>query len=459
MKYHHQHHASPNPNGVIASDGRNSTKAPGLLRAIVHMTLIVSVTWMVSITTLSSFERKRQQENDVSEQSESSRHLSGPSSSFRSSSSSSLSAANFVDTSIGCTTTRNAAANAGDTATGRIRQHQQQQQLQQLDSVIVGGTMKKTRNNYNFTVAICLITTDGEAYFQEWVDYHLLTMNFDAVYVYDNSPKHDLKRWHDNTRSHPLYQTVKIEHRPGPGYNTKTQKHLQSEVYEDCIQRYGQDTTGPQHDYFALIDIDEFLVPQQEKYDSIHSVLDEYLVPFGGSLVSNWVLFGSANRTVYSAVPVTKRFQYRDAEVHNVIKSIVKATDYLSQRNPHAVRLKRPDVNLPHTSEYPGAVQANIYDMKDRTKASSWVKASNVLLVYHYRYTSDKEYYYKRCIRDGLVGHWCDKSNNKIKNDAKTPDHVQSRPGEVLDDTAWNVLKRNVPKYRVYDTPDWGDFF
>jgi hypothetical protein len=200
-------------------------------------------------------------------------------------------------------------------------------------------------------------------------------------------------------------------------------------------------------------------VPQQEKYDGIHSVLEEYLVPFGGALVSNWVLFGSANRTVYSAAPVTKRFQYRDVDVHNVIKSIVKATDYRSQRNPHAVMLIAPDKNLVHTSEYPGAVQPNLFNMKDRTKASSWVKASGVLLVYHYRYTSDKEYYYKRCVRDGLVGHWCDKSKKKIKSDPRTPDHVQSRPGELFDDTAWKLLTLNVPKYQIYDTPEWEDFF
>jgi hypothetical protein len=207
----------------------------------------------------------------------------------------------------------------------------------------------------------------------------------------------------------------------------------------------------------ALIDIDEFLVPQQDKfYSGIHSVLEEYLVPFGGALVSNWVLFGSSNRTVYSPVPVTKRFQYRDVEVHNVVKSIVKATDYLGSRNPHAVKVGSAKV---YTSDYPGAIQPNMYDMKDRSKASSWVKASNVLLVYHYRFTSDKEYYYKRCVRDGLVGRWCDRSTNTIKSAANTPDHVQSRPGELFDDRAWKILTSSVPKYRIFDTPEWEDFF
>ena len=144
-----------------------------------------------------------------------------------------------------------------------------------------------------------------------------------------------------------------------------------------------------------MIDIDEFLVPQNPNYKSIHGILEDYLVPFGGALVSNWLLFGSANRTVYSPVPVTKRFQYRDTSAHNVVKSIVKATDFKGNRNPHAVRLKNK-TNV-HTSEYPGAIQANVYNESDHTKASSWAKASDVLLVHHYRYTSSKEYYYKVC--------------------------------------------------------------
>jgi hypothetical protein len=143
----------------------------------------------------------------------------------------------------------------------------------------------------------------------------------------------------------------------------------------------------------ALIDIDEFLVPQTPQYTNIHGILEDYLVPYGGALVSNWMLFGSANRTVYSPVPVTKRFQYRDAEPNHVVKSIVKATDFQGNRNPHAVKLADP-TNV-HTTEYPGAIQPNVYNESDKTKASSFVKASGVLLVHHYRYTSDKEHFYK----------------------------------------------------------------
>lgn len=208
--------------------------------------------------------------------------------------------------------------------------------------------------------------------------------------------------------------------------------------------------------FSALIDIDEFLVPQTAKYTNIHGILEDYLVPYGGALVSNWMLFGSANRTIYSPVPVTKRFQYRDAEPNHVIKSIVKATDFRGNRNPHAVRLA--NVTNVHTTEFPGALQPNVYDDKDKTKASSLVKASDVLLIHHYRYTSKKEYLFKRCIRGGLVGRWCDNEKGTVKNAEDTPSHIQSRPGEIFDDQAWKLLTSKVPKYRIYDTPEWEDF-
>lgn len=149
----------------------------------------------------------------------------------------------------------------------------------------------------------------------------------------------------------------------------------------------------------ALIDLDEFLVPQSAKYNNIHGILEDYLVPYGGALVTNWMLFGNANKTVFSPVPVTKRFQFKDSQPNAVIKSIVKAMDFQETRNVHAVLLK--NVNNVHTTEFPGAIQRNIYNDNDKTKASSMVKASDVLLIHHYRYTSDKEYFYK--VRNSLT--------------------------------------------------------
>ncbi|KAG7347446.1 glycosyl transferase family 2 protein [Nitzschia inconspicua] len=322
------------------------------------------------------------------------------------------------------------------------------------DNIIVTSVDKKV---YNFTVAICLVVSDAEQYIQEWIDYHLIAMDFENIYIYDNSKTFELSRWFNNTRQHSIYNRVLVHHRPGKGTDDGKGRFLQAGVYQDCIKQYGTSKHGPQHDYFALIDVDEYLVPQTPRYRDIHGILEDYLVPYGGALVSNWMLFGSANRTIYSPVPVTKRFQYRDAKPHPVIKSIVKASDFRGNRNPHAVLLKDPK-NV-HTTEYPGAIQHNVYDDNDKTKASSQVKASKVLLVHHYRYTSEKEHIYKRCIRGGLIGRWCDKKKGTVKTGDEVPSHIEPRPGEVFDDQAWQLLISKVPKYRIYDTQEWKDFF
>ena len=253
MKYNHSNFPTPKTATTTASSVR-------MLRGIVScMTLIVSVSWMVSImsiTTLSSSleqQQQQQQQQNLRQngQQQQQQTIVGAN---HNSVVSPLSQQRHLDERI-----QKQQNNQVDTTTAVVH----------VDYEDGGTIMKGNYNNhkgrhnnhnnryYNFTTAICLITTDGEAYFQEWVDYHLFVMNFDAIYVYDNSRKFDLKRWYTNTRSHPIYQNVVVHHRPGPGYNTITKKHLQSEVYEDCIRRYGQqDTTttqanndGPQHDY------------------------------------------------------------------------------------------------------------------------------------------------------------------------------------------------------------------
>ena len=192
---------------------------------------------------------------------------------------------------------------------------------------------------HNFTVAACVIVKDAEAYFEEWIDYHVGAMKVDQVYLYDHSVDFELERWYINSRADPIYRKTEVMHYKftGHSYNEEKDGYNQNVVYGDCMDRFGKD--GPKHDYMIFIDIDEFLVPQDERFSSVHSILEEYLVPFGGALVVNWMLFGTANKTVYSPVPVTKRFQYRESEAHGVIKSIVKSSDYRSHKNPHGVNL------------------------------------------------------------------------------------------------------------------------
>ena len=313
---------------------------------------------------------------------------------------------------------------------------------------------ERQSHTYNFTVAACVVVKDAEAYFEEWIDYHVGAMKVDQVYLYDHSVGFELQRWYNNSRDDPIYSRTEVIHYEftGSNYNEEKGGYNQEVVYQDCVERFGKD--GPKHDYMAFFDIDEFLVPQVERYFSIHSILEEYLVPYGGSLVVNWMLFGTANKNVYSPVPVTKRFQYRERESHGVIKSIAKTSDYRSHRNPHSINLLGNATV--RTTKYPGCIhQASI---TTSTGASDPERPSNVALLYHYRYTSMKEYLFKRCFRRDYLGgtNWCNKEGTGLKESVK--EHILPRPGSVYDDTAWKLLTRHVPKYRLYDDFGWKDY-
>lgn len=175
--------------------------------------------------------------------------------------------------------------------------------LRESSSAPVETTITTTTTTaYNFTVAICVMVKDAEAYLEEWLDYHLMGMKFQNIYLYDNSDLFELKQWYENTRSHPVYSNVEVLHYPGNSYIEEEEDYIQSIINADCVKRFGTDKNGPQHDYMAIIDIDEFVVPQQPRprpqhpapktYTEIRAILQDYLVPYGGALVLNWMLFG-----------------------------------------------------------------------------------------------------------------------------------------------------------------------
>jgi len=295
----------------------------------------------------------------------------------------------------------------------------------------------------NFTVAICAIVKDAEAYFMEWIDYNLLGLEFDQIYVYDNSENFELQRWFDNTRQHPDYRRVEVMH------YTSDKEFVQKKAYDECVNTYGK--AGPLHDYIAFIDYDEFIVMQQPRHDSIHDLLEEYLHPFGGALAINWMYMGSANRTIYSPLPVTKRFQYSDENALPTIKTIVKSSDFASVTNPHAANL------LKHTSVYDTAWPGSLANVD---KGSNSNVPTRIVLVYHYRFMSEKEFLLKQCWRTSLDKHnrGCDNVTNKVDLTGLS-EKFHPRAGTIFNDKAWTFLIRKVPKYKIYDLDEWHDNF
>jgi hypothetical protein len=99
-----------------------------------------------------------------------------------------------------------------------------------------------------------------------------------------------------------------------------------------------------------------------QKHSTVHDVFADYLHPYGGALAINWWMYhhGTSNRTIYAPIPLTKRFQYRDNEVHSILKTIVTSDDFGKVKNPHAVKKVRKEVAVPDTPTKPGGLQKQL---------------------------------------------------------------------------------------------------
>lgn len=205
---------------------------------------------------------------------------------------------------------------------------------------------------------------------------------------------------------------------------------IQEVVYSSCVDRLLNRTDPPT--WVMFLDGDEFLVLRQ--HANVTAFVQQHL-PKGGALQISTVDFGTANLTNYEPVPVLKRFPWRRAEPHHNTKTIVVLEHLQAVTNPHYVLVK------------PGYKR---HAMDGRPKEPSLGGAwcclplerhdTSVAAIHHYKYKSIEEHYYRRCVR------------GRIYKDYEFSFCGQDTwPGEVYDDTAWDILKRHHPKYRIFD--------
>ncbi|KAL9180266.1 hypothetical protein ACHAXT_008236 [Thalassiosira profunda] len=275
------------------------------------------------------------------------------------------------------------------------------------------------------SAALCGIVKDAEAYLDEWVDYHF-GLGFHTIYLIDNSQDHELLEW-QNKRRNAGY-SVRVMPKPGT--------HRQMYGYHMCVSEHKND-----HMWMAFFDVDEFLV--LKNHDTIDEMLREHLPK--GSLAISWHIFGSGNTQMYSPLPVTKRFVFRDGNTeqdrhqvwHNV-KSVLKLSDYGGYpKSPHSMKTK------PRTAGSDKAwIDTNGKGNFDKIGASNFDRTTDVAVIHHYKYLSPKEFYWKSCVRKTV--------DDRLK-DCGTSMKSKQYFGRVYDDLAWQQLKRNVPRYAMFD--------
>lgn len=281
--------------------------------------------------------------------------------------------------------------------------------------------LTNTNNLNNTTSALCGIVKDAEAYLDEWVDYHF-GLGFHSIYLIDNSDKHELKSWQDKRRN--AGYSVRVLPKPGT--------HRQMYGYHMCAAEFKND-----HTYMAFFDVDEFLV--LKKHDRVDDMLADHLKE--GSLAVSWYIFGTGDTNMYAPLPVTKRFMYRDGDTektrHNQwsnVKSILKLQDYGNYpKSPHSMKHTRgtwKDTNGGGSFDKIGAINTD--------------RPTDVAIIHHYKYLSPKEFHWKSCVRKTV--------DDKFK-DCNDDKELRSKPykGHTFDDSAWALLKKNVPQYAMYD--------
>jgi hypothetical protein len=264
--------------------------------------------------------------------------------------------------------------------------------------------------------ALCSIAKDEEAYVDEWVDYHH-ALGFDSIHIYDNSATFDLKQWGEEKGRH-----VTVIHYPG--------QNKQAAAYLDCARKLHK---AGKHTWAAFFDLDEFLILKK------HAHLEDFLHEqrLSGAIGVNWLMFGTNSRTVYSPVPVTKRFMYRlpdDNAVHAHIKSIVNLSAFDLSRTPH---VHHPNlIHGTHQKDTNGKIFKGPFNPNGPT---------DVAVLYHYHWKSKKEYISKK--QRGRADQR--KANPQEVEDAIAA--MYQNNGTIFDDAAWIAVKKYVPKYALFD--------
>lgn len=307
-----------------------------------------------------------------------------------------------------------------------------------LKNDVLSPTIHHTDNHHNSKrkALMCAIGKDEEAYIDEWVDYHY-ALGFDKIRIYDNSDLNEMKVFGDRKGDH-----VDVIHYPGAPVAAC---ELQKRAYHDCAQKAIEEGL---YTWAAFFDIDEFLV--LKKHEDVHNMLEEHLQR--GALGINWHHFHPTNHDIlYSPLPVTKRFMYR-GNLTDIIKSIVKLSDLnLQKRKGCYVHMFPLKEGVTH-----GFNGENITDGMYNREGTE-----DVAVLHHYHKKSFKEYLAKRLrgradldpnsrvVKKGIAN-----AQNMFKDALSQYHHNNTEIGKglIFDDSAWQALKKNVPRYAVFDT-------
>lgn len=164
--------------------------------------------------------------------------------------------------------------------------------------------MAHDRTLPKYYLAVCAIAKNEGPYFKEWIEWHQ-KQGVEKFYIYDNEST-------DCTKEvlAPFIESGLVEYTYFPG------QKRQLAAYDDCFERHRLETR-----WLAVIDLDEFIVPQKDK--SIPEFLRR-MEPY--SVVEiNWLVYGSGGAKTKEPGGVMERFKHHSLPTHRLnthVKSI-----------------------------------------------------------------------------------------------------------------------------------------
>lgn len=188
-------------------------------------------------------------------------------------------------------------------------------------------------------LAVAAIFRNEAPYVLEWLAHHRV-VGVDFFYIADNASD-------DGTSEllQALHGLGYLQHIPFP---SPAGQAPQLPAYTEILERY-----AVAEEWVAVIDADEFIVPDDESYD-VRMCLHELSRrrPDAGAVALNWAIYGSSWLANHSSGLVTERFVRRahlSFEPNLHYKTILRMAAFSGQiKNPHHFELK-PGWRYVHT--------------------------------------------------------------------------------------------------------------
>jgi hypothetical protein len=190
-----------------------------------------------------------------------------------------------------------------------------------------------------------------------------------------------------------------------------------------------------------MYDVDEFLV--MKKHKTVSELVKDHCRPIHedcGGLVINWRMMYSDDETSYSPTPVTKRVPYRMPDLDQHVKTIVHVDSYYKPTSPHCFSYVKNRKAYDTTGTGVAAhCPFNLKDTRMTNNDDDDDDDAPVAELYHFQSKSRAEFL-QRCERGRA-----DSKKSFCPKWHTTP------PTLLYDDSAWQILRENVPAYQWYD--------